>query len=38
MFSKWSYKSRLNSKQAEDIKRAVQYTNNTARKNWRVKS
>lgn len=38
MRSKWSYKSRLNTKQARDIKQAVTRTQWEAAKNWRVKT
>lgn len=38
MRSKWSYKSRLNTKQARDIKQAVTRTQWEASKNWRVKA
>lgn len=38
MRSKWSYKSRLNTKQARDIKQAVTRTQWEAAKNWRVKA
>lgn len=38
MFKKqWSYKSRLNSKQANDIKKAISYTNWEAARNRRTK-
>lgn len=34
----WSYKSRTNWKQTEDIKKAFRFRNSTAKNNWRVKS
>ena len=33
----WSYKSRLNSKQSADIKKAVSYVNWEAARNRRIK-
>lgn len=38
MRNKWDYKSRLNAKQARDIKQAVNRTQWEASKNWRVKA
>lgn len=38
MGKSWSYKSRLNTKQAQDIKKAIQYRNFEARNNRRQKA
>lgn len=34
----WNYKSRINEKQTQDIKKAFQFRNATAKNLWRQKS
>lgn len=34
----WNYKSRVNTKQTEDIKKAFRFRNASAKNNWRVRS